>query len=129
MLAIALVIVAGVATYVSMQSVKHALEDSLDAYYRDYRFADGFASVRRAPESLRGRLKAVAGIEELETRVVAPVTLEVSGFDEAVSDCSSRSPRERRRRSVGCSCARAGWSTPAARTRCCSTSRSRRRIT
>ncbi len=85
MLAIGLVIVAGVATYVSMQSVKRALEDSLDAYYRDYRFADGFASVRRAPESLRQRLKAVAGIEDLETRVVAPATLEVPGFGEPVS--------------------------------------------
>jgi putative ABC transport system permease protein len=85
MLAIALVIVAGVATYVSMQSVKHALEDSLDAYYRDYRFADGFASVRRAPEPLRERLLAVSGVQELETRVTTPVTLEVPGFGEPIS--------------------------------------------
>jgi putative ABC transport system permease protein len=85
MLAIALVIVGGVATYVCMQSVKHALEDSLDAYYRDYRFADGFASVRRAPVSLGKRLLDIPGVEELETRVSAPATLEVPGFDEPVS--------------------------------------------
>src|SRR5512146_520421 len=85
MLAIGLVIVAGVATYVSMQSVKHALEDSLESYYRDYRFADGFASVRRAPESLRQRLKAASGIADLETRVVAPSVLEVPGFAEPVT--------------------------------------------
>jgi putative ABC transport system permease protein len=85
MLAIALVIVGGVATYVCMQSVKHALEDSLDAYYRDYRFADGFASVRRAPASLGKRLLDIPGVEELETRVSAPATLEVPGFDEPVS--------------------------------------------
>jgi len=85
MLAIALVIVGGVATFVCMQSVKRALQDSLDAYYRDYRFADGFASVRRAPVSLGKRLAAVPGVQELETRVTAPVTLEVAGFDEPVS--------------------------------------------
>jgi putative ABC transport system permease protein len=85
MLAIALVIVGGVATYVCMQSVKHALEDSLDVYYRDYRFADGFASVRRAPLSLAQRLVAVPGIQALEARVSAPATLEIAGFDEPVS--------------------------------------------
>ncbi len=84
-IAIALVIVAGVATYVSMISVMGALERSLASYYRDERFADGFASVRRAPETLAGRLRAVPGVSELETRVTAPVNLQVAGFDEPVS--------------------------------------------
>src|SRR5512146_1389804 len=57
-IAIVLVIVAGVATYVSMTSVMHALQRTLTDYYRDYRFADGFASVRRAPETLADRLRA-----------------------------------------------------------------------
>ncbi len=85
MLAITLVIVAGVAAFVSMQSVKHALESTLASYYEEYRFADGFVSVRRAPERVRVRLQSIAGIAQLETRVTAPVTLEVAGFDEPVS--------------------------------------------
>ncbi len=84
-LAIGLVIVAGVATYVSMISVMGALERSLASYYRTERFADGFASVRRAPETLAARLRAVPGVSELETRVTAPVNLQVAGFDEPVS--------------------------------------------
>ncbi len=85
MIAIGLVIVSGVAMFVSMRSVMHALERSLDSYYRDYRFADGFASVRRAPEPVRARLLDIPGVAQVETRVRAPVTLEVAGFDEPVS--------------------------------------------
>jgi putative ABC transport system permease protein len=85
MLAIGLVIVAGVATYVSGRSVMDALQRTLADYYRDYRFADGFAAVRRAPESVRARLRDVPGVAELETRVTAPVNLEVAGFDEPVA--------------------------------------------
>ena len=83
--AIALVIVAGVATYVSMTSVMNALQQTLAEYYRDYSFADGFAVVRRAPQSVQARLQDVTGINELETRVTAPVNLEVAGFNEPVS--------------------------------------------
>ena len=83
--AISLVIIAGVATYVSMHSVMQALQQTLDEYYRDYRFADGFASIKRAPETLADRLRAVPGVNELETRVTAPVNLQVPGFGEAVS--------------------------------------------
>ncbi|HSJ13853.1 MAG TPA: ABC transporter permease [Longimicrobiales bacterium] len=84
-IAILFVVLAGVATYVSMRSVFAALQRSLDQYYQEYRFADGFASVRRAPGQVRARLAAVPGIARLETRVTAPVTLEVRGFDEPVS--------------------------------------------
>lgn len=42
--AIALVIVVGVATYVTMISVMDTLEGTLDTYYAEYRFPDGFAS-------------------------------------------------------------------------------------
>ena len=94
-LAIALVIVAGVATYVSMITVMRALQDSLDAYYRDERFADGFASVRRAPETLVPRLRAVPGVGELETRVTAPVNLQVPGFDEPVTGQLVSVPEDR----------------------------------
>lgn len=84
-LAIAFVVLAGVTTFVSSRGIMGALQRTLDAYYEDYRFADGFASVRRAPELVRERLRTIPGIGELETRVTAPVNLEVRGFDEPVS--------------------------------------------
>lgn len=83
--AIAFVVLAGVATYVSMRNVMASLERTLDDYYREYRFADGFASARRAPERVRARLTAIPGVSTVETRVTAPVNLEVPGFDEPVA--------------------------------------------
>ncbi len=83
--AIAFVVLAGVATYVSMRNVMASLERTLDNYYREYRFADAFAAVRRAPELARHRLEAIPGVSTVETRVTAPVNLEVRGFDEPVA--------------------------------------------
>ncbi len=83
--AIAFVVLAGVATYVAMRNVMVSLEVTLDSYYREYRFADGFAAARRVPELVRERLAAVPGVSALETRVTAPVNLEVPGFDEPVA--------------------------------------------
>lgn len=84
-IAIGLVIVAGISTYVAMTGVMHTLQRTLDAYYADYRFADGFASIRRAPESVADRIREVDGISTVMTRVVAAVNLEIPGFDEPVT--------------------------------------------
>ena len=84
-LAIIFVILSGVAAFVSMTSVMDSLEWTLDNYYSEYRFADGFASVRRAPEQLKERLIMLPGIGRVETRVMAGVNLEITDFDEPVS--------------------------------------------
>src|SRR5690606_30582150 len=84
-LAIAFVIVSGVATFVAMTATMDSLQRTLDTYYADYRFADAFASVRRAPERLHERLRRVPGVGQVQTRVVAAVNLEVPGFDEPVT--------------------------------------------
>jgi len=84
-IAIIFVIMAGVGTYVGMKSVMDTLQGTLDTYYREYRFADGFAPVRRAPEDLSLRLSLVPGISQLETRVSAGVNLEIEGFNDPVS--------------------------------------------
>jgi hypothetical protein len=48
--ATALVVACGVATFVAMQSTYNSLVSSRDAYYSLFRFADVFASLKRAPE-------------------------------------------------------------------------------
>ncbi len=83
--AIGFVIVAGVATFVSMTSIYESLELTLTNYYEDQRFADGFVTIGRAPEHLADRLRQVSGVNEVQTRVVAAVNLEVPGFDQAVT--------------------------------------------
>ena len=84
-LAIVFVILSGVATYVSMTGVMDSLQQTLRTYYAEYRFADGFATVRRAPEHLLERIREIPGINTAETRVVSRVNLEIAGFDEPVS--------------------------------------------
>lgn len=94
-IAIALVIIAGVATYVAMTSVMDTLQRTLDSYYAEHRFPDGFAAVRRAPERIAARIRTVPGIGLVETRVRAGVNLEVPGFDEPVGGMIVSIPERR----------------------------------
>lgn len=91
MLAILLVIAAGVATFIMSLTTLDALVLTRDAYYRDYRFADIFTTVNRAPESLRTRIEAINGVDKVETRVVAPVKLTVKIILAQLSGKLSRS--------------------------------------
>ncbi len=96
--AIAMVIVSGVATFVMSVSTLDSLRRTQEVYYRDYRFADVFASLKRAPETLRGRIEAMPGVDAVETRVTAAASLEIRDFPdpvraELVSIPSEGSPR------------------------------------
>ncbi|NMG45642.1 FtsX-like permease family protein [Aromatoleum toluvorans] len=84
-IAIALVVMCGVGTYVMFLSTLGALRATQDDYYREYRFAEVFATLKRAPESLRARLAAIPGVERAETRVVQQVRLDMPDFAEPVS--------------------------------------------
>ena len=83
--AIGLVIASGVATYVMFLVTLDSLTQTRDTFYRDYRFPEVFASLTRAPESLRSRIAALPGVDKVDTRVVAPVTLDIAGFPEPVT--------------------------------------------
>lgn len=84
-LAIALVLASGVATFVMFLATLESLQVTRADFYRHYRFAQVFAPLKRAPESLRGRIAAIPGVERVATRVVAPVTVDIPGFAEPVS--------------------------------------------
>jgi putative ABC transport system permease protein len=80
--AVAIVVACGVAAFVAMRSVYYSLLGSQDAYYRQYRFAEVFANLKRAPETLAARIRAIPGVAAAETRIVANVTLDVPGVEE-----------------------------------------------
>ncbi len=82
--AIAVVIAAGVMTLILLVTSLDSVRLSQEKFYADYQFADLFASVTRAPESLISALGDIEGINLVETRVLAPVRLEVPGFDDPV---------------------------------------------
>jgi len=84
-LAIAAVIMGGVATMVMSLSTYDSLVTTRDRFYSEYRFADAFATLKRAPEPVAERLAAIPGVERLETRVKAGVKLEVAGFSDPIT--------------------------------------------
>ena len=84
-LAIAAVIAGGVATLVMALSTYDSLLTTRDLFYRDYRFAQVFASLKRAPDGYAARLAEIPGVARLDTRVVALVKLEVAGFTDPIT--------------------------------------------
>lgn len=83
-LAIALIIASGAANLVMSVSAIEMLEETAQAYYQRYRFADIFANVKRAPEWLTSRISQIAGVQTVESRIAKLATLDIEGFDEPV---------------------------------------------
>jgi putative ABC transport system permease protein len=76
-LAIAFVIAAGVAMFVSQIATIDSLRFSQLEYYERYRFADVFANCKRAPQSLRERIAEIPGVDRVQTRVTLYVMLDL----------------------------------------------------
>jgi putative ABC transport system permease protein len=83
--AISLVLLGGIATFVMSRVTYESLSVTQQRYYVDQRFAEVFAGLVRAPESVAQRLAAVPGVNQLETRVVAAVNLEIEGYGDPVT--------------------------------------------
>lgn len=84
-LAIALVVAGGVATFVMSLAAVDSLRRTQFEFYAEQRFADVFADLKRAPESLAARLRELDGIGSIETRVRAPIRLDVPGYADPVT--------------------------------------------
>jgi putative ABC transport system permease protein len=80
--AISLVLACGVGTFVASLSVLGSLQLTQATYYERHRFADVFARLKRAPESLAERVAEIPGVAKVQTRVVVDVTLDVAGMTE-----------------------------------------------
>lgn len=76
-LTIALVVAVGVANYITLRSAWRALETSRAAYYEHYRFADVFARLKRAPDSVAEQIQDVPGVASVYARVVEEVLLPI----------------------------------------------------
>jgi putative ABC transport system permease protein len=84
-LAIALIVACGIASFVSMQSAYESLQLSQTTYYDRYRFAQVFGQLKRAPESLVERIEAIPGVAKVQTRAIVDVTLDIPGRKEPVT--------------------------------------------
>lgn len=81
-LAIALVVAGGVATLVLAVGSHHSLDETRIAYYERYGFADVFAQVRRAPNSVIGQIEAIPGVAAVEPRIAQLALLDIPNFRE-----------------------------------------------
>lgn len=76
-LTIALVVASGIAGFIASFSAYDSLSWSRDRYYSEARFADVFATLKRAPLALERQLESIPGAAHVETSVsyLVPITI------------------------------------------------------
>ena len=81
-IALGLVLVCGIASFLMALSAYSSVKLTQSIYYDNYHFAQVFASVKRAPNSLADQIEAIAGVARVETRIVEEVTLDIPQLNE-----------------------------------------------
>ncbi len=84
-LAIALVVIGGIATMVMAMTNHQALSDTRDRFYERNRFADVFATLKRAPLPLLDEIRALPGVRQAEGRISVGVNLDLPDYPDAVT--------------------------------------------
>lgn len=80
--AISAVVACGIALMISSFGTVNVLEESMEAFYDRTRFADVFASLKRAPDSLKADIERIPGVSIAETRITAAVNLDLPNMAE-----------------------------------------------
>ena len=94
-LAIVLIVACGIASLVTMLSAYNSLNLTQQAYYQEYRFADVFVQLKRAPQRLGDQIEAIPGVQQVQTRVVRDVILDVPGLEEPATGRLISVPEQR----------------------------------
>jgi putative ABC transport system permease protein len=93
--AIVLIVACGIASLVTMLSAYDSLNLTQQAYYQQYQFADVFVQLKRAPERLGDRIATIPGVQQVQTRVVRDVILDVPGLKEPATGRLISVPEQR----------------------------------
>lgn len=83
-LTIALVVASAIGGFVATLSAVDSLARARDDFYAAGRFADVFASVRRAPEAVAARLAEIPGVVDVQATVEAVARVTVPGSTDPV---------------------------------------------
>lgn len=81
-ISIGFVIASGVALLVMSLSTFEALRITSNAYYDQYRYGQVFATLKRAPLHLEGRIRDIPGVQSIQLRISMQAVLDVDGFAE-----------------------------------------------
>ncbi len=84
-IAVALVMACGLAMMIMARSLIHSLESTRQEYYEANRFADVFAHLKRAPNSLAARVAEIPGVAAVQAGISVLATLDLEGLDEPAS--------------------------------------------
>lgn len=82
--AIVLVMASGIATYLMSISNLDSLTATRERFYLEYRFADVFANLKRAPLSVGDDIAAIDGVGIVDLSIQAPMRIRLEGFDDPV---------------------------------------------
>ncbi len=85
LLAIILEMGCGIATFILSFGVLDSLKLTRDVYYDQYQFADVFAGLKRAPESIKRQIQEIPGVSAVETRIVFGATVQMAHLPEPVT--------------------------------------------
>jgi len=83
-LTIALVVASGIGGFITTLSAVESLAQARDLYYAEGRFADVFASVKRAPNALAATLREVPGVADVQTTIEQVVRIELPDVPDPV---------------------------------------------
>jgi len=83
-LTIALVVASGIGGFITTLSAVDSLALARDRFYATGRFADVFASVKRAPNALADTLRAAPGVADVQTTIEQIVRIELDGVADPV---------------------------------------------
>ena len=94
-LAVALVMACGLAMMIMTRSLIRSLDTARGGYYEKHHFAQVFATLKRAPDSVRNELATIPGVAALETSVEVRVTLDLPHVLEPASGLINSLPDRR----------------------------------
>jgi len=83
--AVTVVMACGLAMLIMARSLIASLEGTRAEYYQSNRFAEVFASLKRAPNYLATRIAAIPGVASVQTDIAVQVTLDLPDLDEPAS--------------------------------------------
>jgi putative ABC transport system permease protein len=81
-IAVAMVVMCGTASFISVLSALRNLQLTRDTYYSQYRFADFEILLERAPETAVFKVEEIPGVRQARGRIVQDVTIDFPGEDE-----------------------------------------------
>lgn len=82
--AIAIVVSVGVMVLLIMTTARQSLVNAQQTFYEEHRFADVFAELTRAPQSLLTTVQELPGVALAETHVRSAARMELDGFSDPI---------------------------------------------